>query len=886
MGYERMGADRYDEDAGEIRGRRMKIRKKLWKRILSMVLCIALMLGCFPMTAMALGDVEVTVEKLEELAEPTEFPAKGMMHAQIVTGMSVDSNGKENYTYKEVYLSVYVNDNKEVFADLDVLSTHLGYWYEMQGDTIIVKVNDTNNLIFRIGDPEVAYVNYLITSSVNMGAAPFIYEDDIYVPLDAFIQVTGASGAYLGENELGKEELYLVPPQKTVLDDMARFCENAYNRYVFTFSKDLKYTDDKSVDQESMALVVKYLEGMLKLDWRSWMVSINPVGGERKYGLMDDTNVDAFMDQVLKLNAQSMDAMVDSSQKIISILGVVMDVASNMTDEYLDSQIGLAAINVSANETMFSITQNAKFLTNAYQKIELGERLTKYKNILKGVDAVNLATGSINAYLTIYNNLSNGCDWSIDGATYINEYRSKIQNKIINDDNIKRVESNIKKYKGRVENQAFVQFVKEYSWDLAKGTLAFAFAPAQAAKLVSDVYGAAADVISDVAMAGGLEQADSYLSASFGIEYETEALQTVFAYIDRYIEESKNGMASKSISDEEMRKVFYHAMTACYATREFGCAGAKRQLKKYPELASLQENYNQELAEMMGRTLNMDVPMGLDYCNLSSLQISKLDHFPNVVFNLIHVQGEILSLEDEKPAKGVDVKILDEDGEELAKFTTEKDGMFDIAFEVEEADPFSEEPLMKNLTFHMEYKRYEPIMENVEVQVFQKSRIDGLRVGEVVEEILAYVVGASTLDGKTVLDIQRIGLTENSWQFDFQDWFEDYSKTYADFRQDSTVSDTIEKIVLEDDVTFETVYSKMMGEGSWGGDIMAFTSELTGHSYPSIVPEGLIKTKLHDAGDVQTYINEYYKINQQYPTFEIKKINSMASSLEPVIVYR
>ena len=100
------------------------------------------------------------------------------------------------------------------------------------------------------------------------------------------------------------------------------------------------------------------------------------------------------------------------------------------------------------------------------------------------------------------------------------------------------------------------------------------------------------------------------------------------------------------------------------------------------------------------------------------------------------------------------------------------------------------------------------------------------------------------------------------------------------------MSDTIERIVLGEDVTFETVYSKMMGEGTWGGDMMAIIGESFGNEKDSLVPPGLVKTGLHEADEIRTYIAEYNKINYQNPTFEITKVNSVANHLEPVLVYR
>ena len=154
--------------------------KKIYKRILSMIVCAALMMGSFPMSVRAAEDTKVTVEKLEELAVPTKFPAKGMLQVQLVTDTSVDSDNQVHYTYEDIFLTVYVDAQKEVYADLEVLASHLGYRYVPVGDIMIITVNDANKLIFAADDMEVTYLNYFLTANVKMRKAPFMYEEKMY----------------------------------------------------------------------------------------------------------------------------------------------------------------------------------------------------------------------------------------------------------------------------------------------------------------------------------------------------------------------------------------------------------------------------------------------------------------------------------------------------------------------------------------------------------------------------------------------------------------------------------------------------------------------------------------------------------------------------------
>ena len=102
----------------------MKRLKKLGKRILSMCLCISLLLGMFPMTAMAdNAPEEITIETLEGLAEPTEFPAEGTIHLYVLKEVAISQRTvHENYvdSFEDVYLPVIVDQNKKVFSKVEL----------------------------------------------------------------------------------------------------------------------------------------------------------------------------------------------------------------------------------------------------------------------------------------------------------------------------------------------------------------------------------------------------------------------------------------------------------------------------------------------------------------------------------------------------------------------------------------------------------------------------------------------------------------------------------------------------------------------------------------------------------------------------------------------
>ena len=182
----------------------------------------------------------------------------------------------------------------------------------------------------------------------------------------------------------------------------------------------------------------------------------------------------------------------------------------------------------------------------------------------------------------------------------------------------------------------------------------------------------------------------------------------------------------------------------------------------------------------------------------------------------------------------------------------------------------------------------EDIIETVNLQVFKKTQIDGLRVGEIKEDILVFLCSAATDEGETILGVRIIEMPEDIWQYDMQKFYSGLSMTYADFAQTTIVSDVVEKLILKEGVSFESIYSKMYGKNTYAGAMLDMIDQYTGiyseHLGDSY--EALRQSDLQEAADIQAFINAYVKEVGTYPTFQISKINSKAVEVEPVMVFR
>ena len=586
-----------------------------------MIVCAALMMGSFPTTVLAEKTEKVLIDliELEEAAEPTEFPAKGMLHAMVAIDTKMGSDEKLDYIYDDMYFNVLVDQFQKVYASVEDLSAHLGYFYKDLGGTVIVEMNSAGKVIFAMGDNEACYTNYWVTGCTDMKGYPIMYEESMYVPLDAFIQITGASGFYCGTNENEKQELYIIPPQRTIMDDISEFCKNAYNRYAFTFEKDLKYTSDKTGKQAGMANVIEYLDGLLRLDWRSWIM-VADVGwnSDKIINLNDDKNVDAFMDEVLKLNAASLDQMFASATSDASLPDVLMDVLVDYHQENIDVEMDYVDIMTAEwyKDAMRGCDVDFVARMKEQSKVynEWHARSQQIGLASKALDIIGFAGGTISAYLKTLNNLKNGCDISVQGAKLLYNRRGEILNKTIKEDNVARISNKINSF------------------------------------------------------------------------------------------------------------------------------------------------------------------------------------------------------------------------------------------------------------------QYEDIIETVNLQVFKKNQIDGLRVGEIKEDILAFLCSATREnDGKTILGIRIIEMPESMWQYDLQQFYSGLSMTYADFDQTTSVSDVVEKLILKEGVSFETIYSKMYGKNTYAGAMLDMIDQYTGiyseHLGDSY--EALRRSDLQEAANIQDFINAYVKEVGTYPNLEI-----------------
>lgn len=250
------------------------------KRILAAFLAVLILTGSVPVNAQ---EHKITMTELEEIAAPTEFPAKGTICMQVAKDVALDEGGYYVVNYSRDYLPVIVDEAQRVYAKLSVLADHLSMEAEDLGGTVRVSYYDTS-IYLELNSSQAGYQNSLFCAFINMGQVPVIFEEEWYVPLDAFLQVTDCFARYYEKNEYDKLDLLIVPPQRTILDDLADFKQNLYQDYVFEYTKDIGYTEEDSKKLAGFSAVLRYLNGLIGLEWNalsavsfsSWKTEMNP----------------------------------------------------------------------------------------------------------------------------------------------------------------------------------------------------------------------------------------------------------------------------------------------------------------------------------------------------------------------------------------------------------------------------------------------------------------------------------------------------------------------------------------------------------------------------------------------------------------------------------
>ena len=856
-------------------------------RLLSVFLCVTLLSGSFPVRAKASGtasktseetDVSqpVTLTDLGELDAPETYPAKGALCLQVARSKSIGADGGTSYLYEEAYLPVVVAEDHSVYGELDTLAGLLDMNVQYFDSTALVTFFETD-VYLALGDPQAGYTTPLFSVIAEMGRAPVLLDQMWYVPLDEFLSLTGTIQKYGETNWLGKQQLALIPPQRTVLDDIGIFYRDAYSRYAFSYVKDLGYAEDQAAELAGQASVIQYVEGIGSLDLRTWLAIAFGRYTRAAFDYYENGYGEAFMNRLLQENEEIAVEWVEGGKKVLDYMGCMLDIcASTMkTSGAAASGAAAAAAGSAAASGTAGVQAALSEAKTALSQQGAGNFLGEYGNYITAWQ--NAATGlsHLTTLATLFMTFGNVDEQMVETAELFYEKKDLLPERTMREEQYRMVEKKIGQFSGSSANAAVTQFFLDNGARLFLDVGAIMeYAVAKKLAGGSALWSAAANLV------GGEEirASDSFLIGMFGMQYEADAVALARQELDD-IFFGKEASALSETREEEIRDLVFHAAKACMVTRTYGCAGCPALLEKYPELQEKQNEINEELASIAANVSNRMIPFGRLPGQLRTAGPYRQEHYKNVLYNFCGLRGQILDWKNERPAKNVRVEVVSKSGKVLSEFVTDKNGRFEAEFALEEINVWEQTPLVQELTLHLYYKRNPVVLEDIQADYFHSYEVNGLHVGRKTVETLAYVLGASTQDGQTAVEILRFELDEAAIGFDAPDGFGGSYPAYVALPGQLHTASDAETVLLKEGVELETLYGRLIPEGSMLRGMLDYANEADG-----IGGSGVTQASLSDAQAIQEYVDAYYEVNGQYPSFLLEMVNSLIVSGEVALV--
>ena len=877
-------------------------------RLLSVLLCMTLLAGFFPVQSVASGIVSgtagtasglsgtafgsfgttsgtpagtdagqpVTLTDLGELDAPETYPAKGALCLQVARSKSIGADGGTSYLYEEAYLPVVVAEDHSVYGELDTLAGLLDMNVQYFDSTALVTFFETD-VYLALGDPQAGYTTPLFSVIAEMRRAPVLLDQMWYVPLDEFLSLTGTIQKYGETNWLGKQQLALIPPQRTVLDDIGIFYRDAYSRYAFSYVKDLGYAEDQAAELAGQASVIQYVEGIGSLDLRTWLAIAFGRYTRAAIDYYENGYGEAFMNRLLQENEEIAVEWVEGGKKVLDYMGCMLDIcASTMkTSGAAASGAAAAAAGSAAASGTAGVQAALSEAKTALSQQGAGNFLGEYGNYITAWQ--NAATGlsHLTTLATLFMTFGNVDEQMVETAELFYEKKDLLPERTMREEQYRMVEKKIGQFSGSSANAAVTQFFLDNGARLFLDVGAIMeYAVAKKLAGGSALWSAAANLV------GGEEirASDSFLIGMFGMQYEADAVALARQELDD-IFSGKEASALSETREEEIRDLVFHAAKACMVTRTYGCAGCPALLEKYPELQEKQNEINEELASIAANVSNRMIPFGRLPGQLRTAGPYRQEHYKNVLYNFCGLQGQILDWKNERPAKNVRVEVVSKSGKVLSEFVTDKNGRFEAEFALEEINVWEQTPLVQELTLHLYYKRNPVVLEDIQADYFHSYEVNGLHVGRKTVETLAYVLGASTQDGQTAVEILRFELDEAVIGFDAPDGFGGSYPAYVALPGQLHAASDAETVLLKEGVELETLYGRLIPEGSMLRGMLDYANEADG-----IGGSGVTQASLSDAQAIQEYVNAYYEVNGQYPAFLLEMVNSLIISGEAALV--
>ena len=226
------------------------------KRILAFVAVFCLLFGMC-------ADAAVTMNDMGTLAEPTEFPAEGYIHAQVYDGNEISGEHYQLIT-QECYLPVAVSADQTVYVDLEAFATKTDMNVTITDASAVLKIFESSIHMIN-GSSIYTWSNDFYTYTLN-GTAPVVYKQKWYVPLDVLLGISGCYAEYTEIDIRGKKILSIVRPERDLEDELIQFIRNG-EKYRFSFEQ-LGMTEENihTLTQDQLTKQFVYRFGSMDTD--------------------------------------------------------------------------------------------------------------------------------------------------------------------------------------------------------------------------------------------------------------------------------------------------------------------------------------------------------------------------------------------------------------------------------------------------------------------------------------------------------------------------------------------------------------------------------------------------------------------------------------------
>lgn len=810
---------------------------------------------------------EIILTELEEMPEPTEEPAKGYLGIKVAQDAVKSSDGGVQYTWQETYLPVVTDQEQIVYGKLDSLTSLLECPLYISGKTAKV-IKGHSSIYLTLGTPLICYETDFFRVTANLGAAPIYHEEQWYVPLDAFLELTDSYHVFSGTTTAETEQLIVVPSKYTVLDRLAEYVPFRNTKYRFDFGKELGYSDDQKSVMKGSTLLIQLINRLATLDPETWVASAATYFGldDEALNLVSKDYINLFTDYMLMIDESQASKTLAQNENYCEVSGCIFESIFNATEKPLLESIEATEALLNKNPPNLKLLDtNSLNIRNAVAKFDL--------SATSAVNNILTILGFVNSYLSLSHKLANGNNWMMESGESFIEQVDKLPNAVTDDFMQSTIKERIRSYKnhGKSLNDQAAWLADNWANVTMKGMAFLEVSYFGLLTFAADLW----KVGTDFFYGTYIDAAELELAAVYGELYQTDAMNIT----DMILKESFQSYRSSWTADDEklLRMTLTNEIKAQYVTRSLAISAEEdTKLNYYPQAKARMNSICDELSQYLVDFSDTSLCFGIMPQEMKDLGKMNDLYYPNVIFNIAEITGQILELGTEKPAKNVKMEIYDIDGTLIYEGKTDEEGMFDISLELEAVDSMDrDDAALRTLNVHLFYKNDPVLIEVLEIKCFHKYEVEGFRVGERTKDRLVYLREAKEEDGKTVLVVQEIDLGEKPYAIDMPGY--DYTM-YSALHNDMTLSNR-KGYVLRDRVTLGSIYSEMTPENGLLDNILYLTDNIFGQ-----YPEELTWREMQSAGEINQFIEVYRQFTQDDPVYKLTTVNSDVKAVKPAYV--